>query len=1625
MSVPPGGSAMINGVIYQMLWCLLEASRMHVRQSNQGGEGEGLVQATLVLEPSSGGDAALIRSEDESIVQLKARSDGSAWSLHDLVHDVLSDLYRAVDLERSQKFVFFTEGHQGNWQEAQEFFSRLRNLPALEAGQQVPDILDPMQNIHFGGSLALPKLSSNNPKPRASTLNERDFFEQIVLILRKNKEFAKEPKDVTQHRLLKLLTHLEFRWDEKQSALRDRILQHLRLIMDIPDTAEETLRSLITALQERAIHGNAPIEAKAFFHEHGLSGAPLIRRQWPRLIDSATVMLNERLTALFDYSSSQDVRSADINLMDDSNVSAWRRGSASCLALSGESGQGKTWRLCGLSCALSAVAPVVAFQGGRNARQIFTDAAHDFWFTLCNHNNHLRLDQIARRLRETGAVPSGDWLYIVVDGVATSGEATELCQEVGSIDGVRLVFTTSPEVAEYIAQKPELKSVVVLPVVDFTEEEVRRYVVNNDPVRWHEIPIDLQRIIHRPLLARIYRDLALSGGFDGKNEYALFDTYFRRHLVQELHHAGFPGAELFLMRAALAIWDGSPYPWTFKQIIQTFDFSEALLSDLLRRGWLRRDIRNRFSIWHDRLKEWLVAHALAEDLENEERQAVEVGEALATIISHGLRFGVQNSNAHRLMAYVPMDLCWQLSQRQKNNSAVIQTLDALLATVEEKSGDFPIADRLYTNLLPTIGSSIAPAVFLRLLNSKRDHNDWLRREWITACLIQLETEALVPTAIGLLDHDDREIRRSAIEILTCHPAGTSLLPLWYSYQEKMRQYIDEAAGSDKEGLEKQPESSFQRDDEWERTLLRRALRASVALGVSWLQKEIDRIPQIAQAKNQDGAYMDVLINLTRHTEDGGAVWRDCKESLRPWAADDDHQKSHCAREFVEAIFDWKDTSEVTWLRNSAKTDKDRLSACCIRALARIAPGEALEALSDLPLDQVRFSASWGLNYLLAQDLEATRERLTELLKIDENHRSSYVVVFDQWPELLSTVTRDWLLDDEEPSGETDAKIDFKWQFIDRLADTNDFLSLRVLWRNAGGEVEERLVDQCVNTDTTHNPYLERLSRALFKMAGSGLTRIINYHIASDAHFTRIEGIKQALLRPDEKTVRLLEGFALYDNRQIDTRQTAGTQSESSQRDSLDIYAYLSQTALAAIKAYKPLIASVVLRANKTGLDVLNETGGNIRFSDDDMAPAIQAIDNNPKNPGAIFALGVGRRTDYIPFIVSVLKAERVEVDNDITNACHYALAVMPNLPAEAVEALALRLPHTHSGWLLLPPLMNNPSGSALQVLVEYLRTGLMMFRTGPYSVADVNTLAGVAEYLLKKRDTQAEAIVLCKARFCEGQELDSAAQRIVMELAPCAREYDAVREALDCQQVRDYLLLSAFRPSIFDGTQVVLGLAAFHPGDAYAAGLKILQSEATQSRHGDAPWLLLDLDQNKAISDLLRFMALGKPSQSIRHSIAQALAEKATSNPDVCKIVLSHASASSSRERSDACYILGFMRPSEDVITAVSDALADENITVFRAACEAWHKLDTARHIEELVEAFLVEDDKAKRWVLLDAALETGDPGESHRPAPGWLERAAVHLTRLEWDYIAEKLKSRREQRDQDLERTDRLRDFE
>jgi hypothetical protein len=126
-SVPaPGGQSTINGVLYQMLWCLLRAVKLYVDQVALDPAGQPNA-AVLRLEPRSGGDVHEIQDAKRRVVQLKTRSHAGPWSLRDIITDVLPDLYKAVDLQQGDTcYDFVTEGKMGSWQQAYKFFQTLR-----------------------------------------------------------------------------------------------------------------------------------------------------------------------------------------------------------------------------------------------------------------------------------------------------------------------------------------------------------------------------------------------------------------------------------------------------------------------------------------------------------------------------------------------------------------------------------------------------------------------------------------------------------------------------------------------------------------------------------------------------------------------------------------------------------------------------------------------------------------------------------------------------------------------------------------------------------------------------------------------------------------------------------------------------------------------------------------------------------------------------------------------------------------------------------------------------------------------------------------------------------------------------------------------------------------------------------------------------------------------------------------------------------------------------------------------------------------------------------------------------------------------------------------------------------
>lgn len=120
---PPGGSANICAILYQLLWSLLQTASIRV-DSDVSSDGLLGTRALVVLEPAGGGGDLRVESlATRSIQQLKAGRH--AWSLQNTVAEVLPDLYKAVNLDRpNDKYQFVTEGWMGGWAPQRVFSSR-------------------------------------------------------------------------------------------------------------------------------------------------------------------------------------------------------------------------------------------------------------------------------------------------------------------------------------------------------------------------------------------------------------------------------------------------------------------------------------------------------------------------------------------------------------------------------------------------------------------------------------------------------------------------------------------------------------------------------------------------------------------------------------------------------------------------------------------------------------------------------------------------------------------------------------------------------------------------------------------------------------------------------------------------------------------------------------------------------------------------------------------------------------------------------------------------------------------------------------------------------------------------------------------------------------------------------------------------------------------------------------------------------------------------------------------------------------------------------------------------------------------------------------------------------------
>ncbi len=541
MTVPAGGPATINGILYQMLWCLLQVAKIYVQERGfeKDDRDNEIKSAQLLIEPAGGGGDA---QRGPRIVQLKAKSDEGSWSLQDVIAKVFPDLYRAANpQEDSQVFEFVTEGTIGQWGEVyKEFFHSLRT-------RLVPDG-NPLDALDDKTEVFKPKNRRETAKSESfwdqALYTERTLFLRIAGELRKSKPAAEELEELTYRKLWHLLGRFEFTGGQTQEQLRREVESLLLAIIPSKDQIGAKCNELIGALSTIATRGNVTIHAADFLREHYLGSLPLNPEGWPALRKRARTEWQRRRSQL-GYEPGQDVRSGRA----EETRGRWSPDSP-ILVLSGESGQGKSWLLYALGEIVSTEPPLVLLIEATGQKESdLAQAKDDFVEMIWGHDEGPALRRIGERIRETVPQLKHPWLTLLIDGLQDSDEADQLARVPWEDWGIRVALSASPQAAEAIRAASRGRSVQV-PVPDFDEEDLSTFLEAYCGEQWIEIPGDVRRVLRRPLLASLYRSVADRPSWRPTTEYELLERFWDR-----LHE----GRQVRVPMDA-SICTGSPFP---------------------------------------------------------------------------------------------------------------------------------------------------------------------------------------------------------------------------------------------------------------------------------------------------------------------------------------------------------------------------------------------------------------------------------------------------------------------------------------------------------------------------------------------------------------------------------------------------------------------------------------------------------------------------------------------------------------------------------------------------------------------------------------------------------------------------------------------------------------------------------------------------------------------------------------------------------------------------------------------------------------------------------------------------------------------------------------------------------
>lgn len=941
-SASTGGQWNFSGVLYQLLASLKAGLTATIEEVVAGRDG---ASVRIIVEPADGGDAQTVQPEGRRVDQIKIRRGSAPWTSRTIVEEVLPDLFKAAGgAGQPTLFRFITDNLDGT-EAFSQFVETIREAHRASKG---PAELDTLERPFRWG---------------AERISAEGLFTRIV-----------ETLDAPEEAVWRFLGAVEVAgWSE--AAITGEVDAMLADLVDEREEIPVKRKALVAHLLGVGKVGTS-LSASGLLQAVDLNPSRLtLARRLPGLLRTH---VQDALDAA-KYDRSMDVRGASASPAVPLSV------------LSGDSGQGKTWRMCRAAQEMveaGRCAMLIPAKGG--LADIEAKVVDAIWRT--DFDRSLPIARIAERLRPQLSDEEGVWLTLFLDDLADPSLAAELSATPWARLGIRVVISAQNRMTRLLRQATEGLGEVAVP--DFTLAEVRDYLrrAGRDPKL---LPDDVLLSLTRPVLAAIYCRIPGSEHWAAVSEYELVDLYWRWATTESRSQALHASDGYAVLRLAGTLLDGNAiYPWQ-PSVTARLDVQEAVRDRLITVGVLREDETGALQVAHDRVLNW----AVAGEIERRFLEGELTFEGVTGLLDRLDKITTQRGEPiGRRLGYVLSDVFWKLARNAKPEEVGALALQAIRAGVASREHE-----HFFTEGLGSLGQAIIPGL-VWMARQPFSEEEWLLPRYLAKAFVAVAesaSEEVASAAVELVDDIDPQIRSIGLNVLGKVAAPQALDLLWSINRERNAAMI--AARGDSDRWSEQRMAKEQSFD---------ALARAVRTAPQWLRA---KARETVDAEDADQLIW-LLLQVDERT--GRAIWAASKHNLLS-------RVSPASIAVPRAIRYFRDHDELGRIDAALNDPEPYSAALWFDALASLAPERALERLDQLSSRELWGTSHWWLWGMVRRIGSRVHERLVETVGHEqedgEQTLRELAILYRGEQDLLDAATFDLLIDSFEAIMEREAQ----------------------------------------------------------------------------------------------------------------------------------------------------------------------------------------------------------------------------------------------------------------------------------------------------------------------------------------------------------------------------------------------------------------------------------------------------------------------------------------------------------------------------------------------------------------------------------------------------------------------------